>query len=121
MLSIANEILLTVTPEVGPLRNSAQFLHLARELGIDDTIKVVANRANHGIAIRDMEGALGRPVIATILSAGATAVMAANAGTPLVIRFPKERITQDIHRLARVVAGTEAPRGAAPRHATWVA
>jgi pilus assembly protein CpaE len=112
MLSVANEILLTVTPEVGPLRNSAQFLHLAHELGIDDTIRVVANRANHGVAIRDMESALGRPVIATVTSAGPAAVMAANAGTPLVIRFPKERITQDMHRLARVVAGTEQPRGA---------
>lgn len=110
MLSVANEILLTVTPEVGPLRNSAQFLHLAHELGIDDTIRVVANRANHGVAIRDMESALGRPVIATIVSAGATAVMAANSGTPLVLRFPKERITADLHRLARVVAGTEEPR-----------
>jgi pilus assembly protein CpaE len=107
MLSVANEILLTVTPEVGPLRNSAQFLQLAHELGIDDTIRVVANRANHGVAIRDMESALGRPVIATIVSAGATAVMAANSGTPLVLRFPKERITADIHRLARIVAGTE--------------
>jgi pilus assembly protein CpaE len=112
MLSVANEILLTVTPEVGPLRNSAQFLHLAHELGIDDTIRVVANRANHGVAIRDMESALGRPVIATVTSAGPAAVMAANAGTPLIIRFPKEKITADIHRLARVVAGTEQPRGA---------
>lgn len=107
MLSIANEILLTVTPEVGPLRNSAQFIELARELGIDDTIRVVANRANHGVKMRDMESALGRPVLATIVSAGATAVMAANEGQPLVLRFPKERITADIHRLARIVAGTE--------------
>jgi len=111
MLSVANEILLTVTPEVGPLRNSAQFLQLAHELGIDDTIRVVANRANHGVKIRDMESALGRPVIATIVSAGATAVMAANSGTPLILRFPKERITADIYRLARVVAGTEEARG----------
>lgn len=107
MLSIANEILLTVTPEVGPLRNSAQFIELARELGIDDTIRVVANRANHGVKMRDMESALGRPVLATIVSAGATAVMAANEGQPLVLRFPRERITADIHRLARIVAGTE--------------
>jgi pilus assembly protein CpaE len=107
MLSIANEILLTVTPEVGPLRNSAQFIELARELGIDDTIRIVANRANHGVKMRDMESALGRPVLATIVSAGATAVMAANEGQPLVLRFPKERITADIHRLARIVAGTE--------------
>lgn len=107
MLSIANEILLTVTPEVGPLRNSAQFIELARELGIDDRIRVVANRANHGVKMRDMESALGRPVLATIVSAGATAVMAANEGQPLVLRFPKERITADIYRLARIVAGTE--------------
>ena len=107
MLSVANEILLTVTPEVGPLRNSAQFIELARELGIDEAIKVVANRANHGVKIRDMESALGRPVLATVVSAGATAVMAANEGTPLVLRFPKERITADIHRLARIVAGLE--------------
>jgi pilus assembly protein CpaE len=113
MLSVANEILLTVTPEVGPLRNSAQFLHLAHELGIDDTIRVVANRSNHGVKIQDMESALGRPVIATIVSAGAAAVMAANAGTPLILRFPKEKITSDIHRLARVVAGTEQPRAVA--------
>ena len=107
MLSVANEILLTVTPEVGPLRNSAQFLQLAYELGIDDSIKVVANRANHGVALRDMESALGRPVMATVVSAGATAVMAANEGQPLILRFPKERITADIHRLARIVAGLE--------------
>jgi pilus assembly protein CpaE len=117
MLSIADEILLTVTPEVGPLRNSAQFIELARELGIDDRIRVVANRANHGVKMRDMESALGRPVLATIVSAGATAVMAANEGQPLVLRFPKERITADIYRLARIVAGTEeaTPVGEADR------
>jgi hypothetical protein len=38
--------------------------------------------------------------------------MAANAGTPLVLRFPKEKITADMHRLARIVAGTEEPRHA---------
>jgi pilus assembly protein CpaE len=120
MLSVANEILLTVTPEVGPLRNSAQFLELAHELGMDDTIQVVANRANHGVAIRDMEGALDRPVIATIVSAGAKAVMAANSGTPLVLRFPKERITADIYRLARIVAGAEpAVSVVAPEKRRW--
>ena len=120
MLSVANEILLTVTPEVGPLRNSAQFLQLAHELGMDDTIQVVANRANHGVAIRDMETALGRPVIATIVSAGAKAVMAANTGTPLVLRFPKERITADIFRLARIVAGAEpAVSVVAPEKKRW--
>jgi pilus assembly protein CpaE len=107
MLSVANEILLIVTPEVGPLRNSAQFLALAHELGIDDHIRVVANRANHGVAMKDIESALGRPVLATVVSAGATAVAAANEGTPLILKYPKERITTDVFRLARIVAGTE--------------
>ena len=49
MLAVANEIILVVTPEVGALRNSAQFLELARELGLGDNIRVVVNRANHGI------------------------------------------------------------------------
>ena len=54
MLAVANEIFLVVTPEVGALRNSAQFLELARELGLGNVIRVIVNRANHGIRVQDM-------------------------------------------------------------------
>ena len=54
MLAVANEIFLVVTPEVGALRNSSQFLELARELGLGNVIRVIVNRANHGIRMQDM-------------------------------------------------------------------
>src|SRR5919106_4589130 len=55
MLAVSNEIFLVVTPEVGALRNSAHFLELARELGLGGVVRVIVNRANHGIRIPDME------------------------------------------------------------------
>jgi len=103
MLTLASEIFLVVTPEVGAIRNSSQFLHLAREVGLGDIIRVIVNRANHGIALADISGSLGLPVAATIVSSGPKAVMAANEGKPVITRFPKERIAHDLHAVARLV------------------
>ena len=107
MLAVANEIILVVTPEVGALRNSAQFLELARELGLGDTIRVVVNRANHGIRAQDMASALGLPISATVVSNGPKAVIASNEGHPLVTRFPKEKISDDLHRVARLISSPD--------------
>jgi len=49
MLAVANEIFLVVTPEVGSIRNSSQFVELAREIGLAGIVRVIVNRANHGI------------------------------------------------------------------------
>ncbi len=103
MLTLASEIFLVVTPEVGAIRNSSQFLGLAREVGLGDMIRVIVNRANHGIAVADMSKSLGLPIAATIVSNGPKAVMAANEGKPIITKFPKERIAQDLHAVARLV------------------
>ena len=89
MLAVANEIILVVTPEVGALRNSAQFLELARELGLGDNIRVVVNRANHGIRPQDMASSLGLPISATVVSNGPKAVIASNEGNPVVTEVPE--------------------------------
>jgi len=104
MLAVSNQIFLVVTPEMGALRNSVQFLELARELGLGNVVKVIANRANHGIRLRDMESALGLPVAATIVSSGPKAVMAMNEGRPLVLKYPREPVANDLHRVARLVS-----------------
>jgi MinD-like ATPase involved in chromosome partitioning or flagellar assembly len=120
MLTVAREIFLVVTPEVGPLRNSAQFLDLAREVGLADSVKVIVNRANHGVRIADIEGALKMKVSGTIVSNGPRAVIAANEGSPLITRFPKERISTDLHDVARLV--TRPPEIVAPesvRRSWW--
>jgi MinD-like ATPase involved in chromosome partitioning or flagellar assembly len=103
MLTLATEIFLVVTPEVGAIRNSAQFLELAREIGLGDVVRVIVNRANHGISLEDMASTLGLPISATIVSNGPKAVLAANQGEPVIDKFPKERISQDLHNVARLV------------------
>jgi MinD-like ATPase involved in chromosome partitioning or flagellar assembly len=111
MLAVANEIFLVVTPEVGALRNSAQFLELARELGLGNVIRVIVNRANHGIRVQDMASSLGLPVAATVVSNGPKAVIASNEGNPVILKFPKEKIADDLHRVARLVSAPEVVAG----------
>lgn len=104
MLAVSNEIFLVVTPEVGALRNSANFLDLARELGLGRVVRVVVNRANHGIRPEDMAKALGLPISATVVSSGPKAVIASNEGKPIVTKFPREKISDDLHRVARLIS-----------------
>src|SRR5690606_8473193 len=118
MLAVASEILLVVTPEVGAIRNSSQFLELARELGLASGIRVVVNRANHGIRMADMEASLGLPVSATVVSNGPKAVIASNEGKPIITKFPKEKISDDLHRVARLVTDPATVAATAPSSAS---
>jgi pilus assembly protein CpaE len=104
MLAFSNEIFLVVTPEVGALRNSAQFLELARELGLGNNIRVVVNRANHGIRVQDMSTSLGLPIAATVVSNGPKAVISSNEGKPVVLKYPREEIANNMHAVARLVS-----------------
>lgn len=110
MLASANEIFLVVTPEVGALRNSAQFLELARELGLGSFVRVIVNRANHGIRLSDMAASLGLPVSATVMSNGPKAVIASNEGLPLVLKYPREKVSDDLHAVARLISQRDAPQ-----------
>jgi pilus assembly protein CpaE len=118
MLAVSNEIFLVVTPEVGALRNSAQFLELARELGLGNVIKVIVNRANHGIRLEDMATSLGLPVSATIVSSGPKAVIASNEGMPIVTKFPRDKISDDLHNVARLISQPDVVVETAPSLAT---
>lgn len=121
MLTVSSEIFLVITPEMGALRNSAQFLGLARELGLDSMVRVIVNRANHGIRPADMSKTLGMPISATIVSNGPKAVSASNEGKPLVLKYPRERISDDLHRVARLVTHPEGdPRQAPVRRRRWM-
>lgn len=118
MLAVSREIFLVVTPEVGPLRNSAQFLSLAREVGLGDIVKVIVNRANHGVALDDIAQTLGTRISATVVSNGPRAIAAANEGTPLITKFPREQITTDLHNVARLLTHP-APVGVPERRRPW--
>lgn len=116
MLAISSEIFLVVTPEVGPIRNSAQFLEVARQVGLGDVIKVIVNRANHGVSVDDIAEALGKPIAARIVSNGPKAVAAANEGIPMITKFPNERMSTDLHSVARLLTqDTSAVKAVAAR------
>ena len=119
MLTLATEILLVVTPEVGAIRNSSQFLGLAREVGLGEMVKVVVNRANHGVRLPDIEQALNLPVSATVVSNGPKAVIASNEGLPVITKFPKEKIATDLHNVARVIVNGTTTVAPEPVRRSW--
>ncbi|MDP9468690.1 MAG: AAA family ATPase [Chloroflexota bacterium] len=119
MLAISGEIFLVVTPEVGPLRNAAQFLEVAREVGLGDIVKVIVNRANHGVSMDDIAETLGKPVSAMIVSNGPKAVAAANEGTPMITKFPNERMSADLHGVARLLTREQTSRETEKTRPWW--
>ena len=115
MLTLANEILLVVTPEVGALRNSAQFLGLAREVGLGDIIRVVVNRANHGIRLPDIEDvaqAAGQRHGRLERAEGHHRLERGAAGASRSSR--KEKISTDLHNVARDRGPGQRARGHRP-------
>ena len=121
MLAASRQIFLVVTPEVGPLRNAAQFLGLAREVGLGDMVKVIVNRSNHGIAVADIAKTLGTKVSATIVSNGPKAIASANEGTPIIIKFPKEQMSTDLYNVARLLTRPEPVATPVRRRSWWSA
>ena len=119
MLTLGSEIFLVVTPEVGALRNSAQFLELARQVGLGETVRVIVNRANHGIRITDISDALKLPVSATVVSNGPKAVIAANEGTPIISKFPKDKISTDLHDVARLLTQPDGEKQEPTNRRPW--
>jgi pilus assembly protein CpaE len=119
MLAVANEIFLVVTPEVGAVKNGSQFLELARELGLDRVIRVIVNRANHGIRTEDIAKSFGLPISATVMSNGPKSVIASNEGKPIVMKFPKEKIADDLHGVARLVTHPEGTSEPARARGRW--
>ncbi len=113
ILDHADDVLLVVTPEIGPLRNAVQFLALADKLGMDDTkIQVVLNRANSqvGIEEKDIEQMLRHRVSYRISSGGRVAVMSVNRGIPIVLDKADHPLSQQIFIMADAFVKSRQPQ-----------
>jgi len=106
VFTIADRILVPVTPDVPAIRAAVQLADYATELGVRERLALVINRANSGVAVADIERTVGMPSIALIRSGGLLFVRAANEGRTVIEMFPKERITDDFDGLADRVLGT---------------
>jgi len=105
----ADRILVPVTPDLPAIRAVAQLRDVADELGMRDRLRLIVNRANSGVAVADVEKAIGIPVYSQIRSDGLLLVKAANEGRTVVEMAPREKITQDFNVLARRILGLPDP------------
>ena len=115
----ADRILVPVTPDVPALRAAVQLRDVAIELGVQDRLALVVNRANSGVSVADMEKTVGMPALALIRSGGLLFVRAANEGRTVIEMFPRERVSADFdaiaERLVRTFNQTASVTTAAPK------
>jgi pilus assembly protein CpaE len=114
LLENADQILMILTPEIGPVKNTSTFLELAGTLGIPETrIQIVLNRANSevGIAAQEVERALNKTIPARLMSGGRPVVLSVNRGIPLLLAQPQHPFAQQVVRVAELLRanGSHAP------------
>jgi pilus assembly protein CpaE len=108
----ADKILVPVTPDVPAIRAAVQLRDVAIELGVQDRLALIVNRANSGVSVADMEKTVGMPALALIRSGGLLFVRAANEGRTVIEMYPRERITNDFDALAERLVRTYAHNSA---------
>ncbi|WP_322497005.1 response regulator [Chloroflexus sp.] len=117
----ADHVLLVITPEIGPLKNTSLFLNLANQLGINpNAISIVLNRANSGVGIgvSEIERVLRRKINFHVISGGQPVVTSVNRGMPLILEQPKHPFVQQMlyigDQLVKQLGGAPAPQATVP-------
>jgi pilus assembly protein CpaE len=105
----ADRILVPVTPDVPALRAAVQLRDVAIEIGVEDRLALIVNRANSGVSVADMERTVGMPALALIRSGGLLFVRAANEGRTVIEMYPRERVSEDFEALAERLVRTAVP------------
>lgn len=107
VFSIADRIIVPVTPDLPAIRAAVQMCDVATELGVRDRLALVVNRVNSGVSIDQLEQAVGLKAMATIRSGGMSFVKAANVGRTVSDMFPKDPVSKDFEGLADFVLGID--------------
>ena len=103
ILDRADEILLVVTPEVGPLKNTRMFLDIAEKLGISlEKVHIVLNRSNSnvGIETQEIERSFKHRVQFNLISGGRPVVLSVNKGQPLLTGRLDNPVAQELIHIA---------------------
>ncbi len=118
VLERADHILIVVTPEIGPLKNTIAFFEIADKLGLSvEKTQIVLNRANSNVGIEDtdIERTLSRPVAFRLNSGGTPVVLSVNRGVPIVMDRPEHPLSQQIMQLADSLIGVRVESKAATK------
>ncbi|MBA3533037.1 MAG: response regulator [Ardenticatenales bacterium] len=103
VMELSTDVLMVVTPEVGPLKNTSLFLDWVAELGYSvEKVNIVLNRynSNVGIGAEEIERTLEHQVTFRVMSGGRPVVMSVNRGVPLVIEEPEHPFSTQILQIA---------------------
>ncbi|MDF2736050.1 MAG: response regulator receiver protein [Chloroflexota bacterium] len=107
ILDAADTILTMLSLEITSIKNMRLFLEVAEQLGYENKVRLILNRADSALGIRvaDVEHSIGRKVDETIVSDGRSVVYALNRGVPFFLSNREAQVSQDILRLAQSVFG----------------
>ena len=83
VLELADQIVVVLTPELGAVRNTLRLLTAGQQIGLNDRIRVVLNREDSGLELRQVQSVIPRPIVATVPSDGRLFVAAANLGVTI--------------------------------------
>lgn len=117
VLEQANDILLLVTPEIGPLKNTSHFLALAPKIGLDEEkIRLVLNRADSDVGIQSSEIArtLKHQIACSLNSGGRAVPLSANRGVPLLLSQPDHPFARQIMQLVDQLIAQQKAHGTMP-------
>lgn len=107
LLDLADVIVLVLTLELTAIKGAKQYLELCDLLGYDaDKIVLVLNRSTvpAGIPIEDVAGSLRGELAAQLPDDPILALRAINEGVPFVQSAPNAPLSQEVTRLAALVA-----------------
>jgi len=107
MFDRADRILVPVTPDMPAITATIKLRDVAEELGMRERLTLIANRANSGIKVEDLERAVAIPLFGQIRSGGLLVVRCANEGKTLHELAAKEKITADFDAIADRLVGAE--------------
>jgi pilus assembly protein CpaE len=107
ILDLCQHLIVVTTPQVTALRDVHRFLEVLSLLGYDrDKISLVLNHCYHRSEVKpkEMERALGYPVVQSIQYAPNQVTASINRGLPLVQEYKDSPAAQNIIRLAEFLA-----------------
>lgn len=116
-MQLADEIVLVTQLDVSSLRNVVRImLSLSEREGMDQKVKVVANRvgsSDNEISVAKAEETIGRPIACKIPNDSRTMLGSRNSGVPLVTFAPKSKLFLSILAMSDVLIGREGEAAAA--------
>jgi pilus assembly protein CpaE len=112
VLELADQVLVVLTPELGAVRNTLRLLTASSQLGLNERVRIVLNRADAGLEVRQVQSVIPRPIAATVPSDGRLFVAAANLGVTVydVDTTARTAARRALEALARDVAEFGRPK-----------